>query len=324
MGELCQDSVKETDSHFADSTCHSASEALRQDTIADSGSAAAKNAGPKAAEQIRVLTLNIAEDGKFGVQGLTDLIRDSKADVIGLQEAGPNSEKIAKSLGLNYSLHGDTAILTRFKIDATTPSGDGIITHTDGGKKFAIFDAHLFYKPYQPYQLLSIPYEDGKFIKTAAEAIDEANKARGADVAEVRKDIASMNDTALPTILVGDFNEPSYLDWTDAAAQAGRHPLKVDWPATQAFADDGFKDSYRQIHPDEMAYPGYTWTPTTALTDPKDHHDRIDYVLYRGANIKPTEVEIIGENAKNADNVVTPFPSDHRGVTTVFELEESR
>lgn len=298
-----------------------ATKAFREDALAASGDQKQTKHSDNS-EQIRVLTFNIAEDGKFGVPGVIELIRKSKADVVGLQEAGDNTARIAKELGYYYVLHGDTAILSRFKIASTTEGGGGAIIETDKGNKFAFFDEHLYYKPYQPYQLLGIPYDGSVFIKTEAEAIDQANKARGADVQAARSDVASLKDTHLPTILVGDFNEPSYLDWTEAAAKAGRHPIKVEWPATKAFADDGFKDSYRQLHPDEMDCPGYTWTPTTALTDPKDHHDRIDYVTYRGDGIKAKSSEVIGENAKNADIVVSPFPSDHRAVTTVFDLGE--
>ena len=274
-----------------------------------------------APEQIRVLTFNIALDGSLGLPGVIELIRNSKADVVGLQESEQNSAKIAQSLGFRYVQHGYTALLTRLDMDSTTSGGNGIIVHTASGKKFAFFNKHLFYKPYQPYQLLGIPYENGAFIKTEAEAIAEAKKARGADVEDALKDIASLKEAAVPTILVGDFNEPSHLDWTDAAARAGRHPIKVSWPASQAFASAGFQDSYRQIHADEIAYPGFTWTPTTKPDNPKDHHDRLDFILYRGSGIKLKSVDIIGENAENATIVVAPFPSDHRAVTAVFELD---
>src|SRR5262249_32959497 len=156
---------------------------------------------------------------------------------------------------------GYTAMLTRFKIEGKTAGGNGIVVRTPGGRRLAFFNKHLFYKPYQPYQLLGIPYEDAPFVKTEQEAIAEAVKARGADVQEVLKDIASLNDHLLPTIFVCDCNEPSFLDWTEAAAKAGRHPIKVEWPSTKALADVGFKDAYRQMYPDEMAHPGFTWTP---------------------------------------------------------------
>lgn len=270
-------------------------------------------------ENIRVLTFNIGQ-GNFGLPGVIELIRSSGADVVGLQESAPNAAKIAQELGYNYIQTGYSTILTRFNIESVTPGGSGIIARTDGGKQFAFFDKHMFYKPYQPYQLLQIPYEGAPFISTEKEAIDEANKARRADVEDLQKDIDSLKDAGLPTIVVGDFNEPSHLDWTDATAKIGRHPIKVDWPASKAMEADGFKDAYRQILPDEVKHPGYTWTPLTKPTDPKDHHDRIDFIHYRGDDIDVKSVAIIGEDAAHADQVVTPFPSDHRAVTAVFEL----
>lgn len=274
-------------------------------------------------DQIRVVSFNIANDGRYGLPGVIDLLKRSNADVIALQEAGENTAKIAQSLGYRYILHDDNALLTRLNIDSVSKGGNGVVMHTDSGKRFAFFGEHLYYKPYQPYQVLGIPYEDGKFVKTADEAIEEARKARAADVEAARKDIASLNEPTLPTIVVGDFNEPSHLDWTQKAVQAGLHPMKVEWPSSRGFAEDGFSDSYRQMYPDEVAHPGFTWTPTTRADDPKDHHDRIDYILHRGNGIKLKTIEIIGENSKEADIVVTPFPSDHRALTAVFELSET-
>jgi exonuclease III len=271
-------------------------------------------------EQVRALTFNIFLDGHLGLPKVIDLIRSSKADVIGLQESEKETAQIAGALGFNYVQHGYTALITPFKIDSVTPGSNCIVVRTDDDHKLAFCDKHLFYKPYQPYQLLGIPFEGGKFIKTEAEAIAESKKARGTDVDDTLNDLASLGKEAPPTILVGDFNEPSHLDWTEAAAKAGRHPIKVDWPSTRAFADVGFHDSYRELYPDEMKYPGYTWTPTTKADDANDHHDRLDFILYRGEGIKLKSVDIIGENKENATIVVDPYPSDHRAVTAVFEL----
>jgi exodeoxyribonuclease III len=277
-----------------------------------------------AAETIRVLTFNIKLDGELGLPAVINFIRHSKADIVGLQESRDNSAKIAEALGFHYVQHGYCALLTRLKIDSTTSGGNGIIVCSDGGKKLAFFTKHMYYKPYQPYQFFGIkfswcPNESGDKISTEAEAIAEAKKARGADVEDVLKDVASLKDADLPTILCGDFNEPSYLDWTEAATRAGRHPARVAWPATTAISQSGFQDAYRQIYPDEMAHPGNTWTPMTRPDDPQDHHDRIDYIYYRGKGIKLKSVDIIGENAQNA-TIVFPLPSDHRAVTAEFEL----
>jgi exodeoxyribonuclease-3 len=67
-----------------------------------------------------------------------------------------------------------------------------------------------------------------------------------------------------------------------------------------------------------VAHPGLTWTPTTRRDDPKDHHDRIDFLLVRG--LRPVAVQIVGEDRTNADLVVAPYPTDHRGVVATFAV----
>jgi exodeoxyribonuclease-3 len=121
--------------------------------------------------------------------------------------------------------------------------------------------------------------------------------------------------------VTGDFNEPSALDWTDSVFAAGRCPAAVRWPTTAAILDAGFTDAFREVHPDPLASPGHTWTPTTADNDPADRHDRIDFVLVSGPHVQVERAEIVGENAERADIVVTPYPSDHRGVVATFSLE---
>lgn len=213
----------------------------------------------------------------------------------------------------------DRAILSRYAIVGMTPNNHGAILQLDSGQRVVLFNLHLYYKPYQPYQLVGIPYE-GPLIKTEEEAISEAIKARGGDVESALKDLAAVKDLGLPMILTGDFNEPSFLDWTAEAAKAGRHPIKVEWPSSKALADAGFKDASRTIYPDEMKHPGFTWTPDTSPDDPKDHHDRIDFIMFQGNGIDVKAVDIVGENDKNASIVVTPYPSDHRGVMGTFGI----
>ena len=51
----------------------------------------------------------------------------------------------------------------------------------------------------------------------------------------------------LPVFLTGDFNEPSHLDWTTAAANAKLCPLPVTWPSSKAVVDAGFVDAYEWV-----------------------------------------------------------------------------
>jgi exonuclease III len=126
-------------------------------------------------------------------------------------------------------------------------------------------------------------------------------------------------------VIFGDFNEPSHRDWSARAAAAGRHPLAVSWPLVRALEAEGFVDALRAVYPDEMDKPAYTWTPTTRPDDPADHHDRIDFVLVRGASpegeVTIEAAGIVGEQAPAADLVVTPWPSDHRAVRVVIRLD---
>ena len=183
-----------------------------------------------------------------------------------------------------------------------------------------MFNVHLSHAPYQPYQLLKIPYADAPFIKTAEEAVSEARKARGGQVQSLLGDLKPALTKGQAVFLTGDFNEPSHLDWTERAAVAGKVPLAVKYPSTFGVVEAGMRDAFRTRFPDEVARPGWTWTPLTTPDDPKDRHDRIDFVLYGGTEMKVNECQILGEATPAADVVVKPYPSDHRAVAATFEL----
>ena len=259
--------------------------------------------------QVKVMSLNVWLDCKDGVDGIAEVIKAGNPDVVGLQEIGSCAEPLSQKLGYQLVRQNEwKSMLTRLPVESVTPARHGMVVRLSNGQPLAVFNAHLYHSPYQPYQLLGIPYGDGAFIKSEAEAQEQSKLARGADVQSVLEDMATVN---VPKVLTGDFNEPSHLDWTERAAQAGRHPLKVEWPASKAFAEAGLKDSYREVFPDEMTHPGATWTPRTAEDDPNDHHDRLDFILHSGNGIQARDVKIIGPDS---DIVVTPYPTDHRGV----------
>ena len=279
---------------------------------------------------VKVMSYNIFRGGTMHGQPLSQtvkVIQGAKADVVGVQEtrspSGVNAEKLAKLLGWNYYEDHWSCILTRFEI--VDRRDGGIKIKLTSGQEAYVFNLHLPSNPYQPYQLLSIRptwynHWDTPFIKTEAEAIAAAKEARGGEISELLTQIRSLPDKEDPVFVVGDFNEPSHLDWTEAAAKSGRHPLKVAYPNSQEMAKAGFADSWRTIYPDEMKKPGFTWTPIMKADDPKTHHDRIDFVYFRGKDIEVTDVKIVGENKENADIVVTPYPSDHRAVVATFTL----
>ena len=272
---------------------------------------------------VKVMSFNVLHGGTRRGQPLSQtakVIQEAKADIVGLQEVGKNAEKLAQLLGWNHVSDGWSAILTRY--DVVERYKGGIRARLDSGQELCIFNLHLRPAPYQPYQLLGIPYGKAPFIKTEAEAIASAKKARGGQIATLLKQIRSLPDKEIPVFVTGDFNEPSHLDWTEKTAKSGRHPIKVEYPSSLEITKAGFADAWRTIYPDEMEKPGFTWTPLTKPDDPKDHHDRIDFVYFRGKGIQLNEVKVVGEDKENADIVVSPYPSDHRAVVASFTLSK--
>ena len=287
----------------------------------------------RAAESIRVMTFNLWVGGDSGKQPLSqtlEVIRAANADVVGLQETHGekrndtrpnNGSKLAEMLGWNYFDQGErTGILTRFAILTNTPQKWGVALRLPSDKQVWMFNAHLMHAPYQPYQLLKIPYADGPFITTAAAAVTEARKARGAQVERLLAELKPALAAGQPVFLTGDFNEPSPQDWTPRAAAANKCPVAVEYPSVLAVLRAGMKDVFRSTFPDEVAKPGWTWTPTTRPDDPKDRHDRIDFIFTGGPNVTVQRCEIVGEDRQSADLVVQPYPSDHRAVVATVEI----
>jgi endonuclease/exonuclease/phosphatase family metal-dependent hydrolase len=286
-----------------------------------------------AAETLRVMTFNLWQGGEEGKQPLAqtiEVIKAAKADLVGLQETAgierggkkpDNARRIAEQLGWDYvDQGGGTGVISRFKITGHTEQKLGVRVGLPSGKAVWLFNVHFAHAPYQPYQLLKIPYADAPFIETAEQAVVEARKARGQQVKALLGETKKVSDGKTPVLITGDFNEPSLLDWTKSVVFEGGCPMAVRWPTTASVHDAGFVDAYREIHPDPVKRPGYTWTPITSEDDPKDRHDRIDFV-FAGRGVKVTAAEVVGERADRAEIVVKPYPSDHRAVVATVSWD---
>jgi endonuclease/exonuclease/phosphatase family metal-dependent hydrolase len=285
-------------------------------------------------ETIRVMSFNLWHGGDAGRLPLAQtiaVIKASQAEIVGLQETAgyapegaprpDRAAEIAQHLGWHYIDQGErTGVISRFPIVATTPRKWGVKVDLPSGRQIYLFNAHLAHAPYQPYQLLDIPYENAPFLNTADEAVRAAQAARGAQVERLLAEVNAVVAERLPMFITGDFNEPSHRDWTAAASDAKRCPMCVEWPSTKAVEAMGFVDTFRRVHPDAVERPGLTWTPTTQLTDPKDRHDRIDFVFVQGTAARIKSVKLVGESREFADIIVEPYPSDHRAVVAEIEL----
>ena len=281
-----------------------------------------KSAAP---QEIRIMSFNIWVGGGKSVAATAKVIQESGVDIVGIQESSRDdvnmAVRIADSLGwYSYATKRSPSIISKYAIADTSLLGYGVKIQIDKQRFVWMFNIHLMYCPYEPYQLNGIEYCGAPLLSTAEEAEASAWNTRGEEVMKIIGDIQKAQEEGYPIFLTGDFNEPSCLDWTDKAVTAGLCKTKVQWPTTAAFHKAGMKDSYRTVFPDEVEKPGHTWTPVPETSAYKEVMDRIDFVMFCG-NVVPLESLIIGEKSSGSDISFDDYPSDHRAVVSVFQIK---
>lgn len=270
-------------------------------------------------DTLRVMTYNLWVGGtQFGapLSRTVNVIQTAQADIIGIQERSGSGPALAAALGFNYqSLTGSTAILSRFPIVQTL--NQGVKIQLSPSQEAYVFNVHLTPYPYQPYDI-----RDG-LITTEAQAISSALATR--NVNGVLNSMAPAIASGAPVFFTGDFNEPSHLDWTQAAASAGKNfGMKVEWPTSKSVTQAGMIDAFRALRPDEVNDRGDTWTPGYPPPNlaANEVHDRIDFVYYSGLHVTPTSALVLGYDANdpNTDIGIPNYPSDHRSVVVAFDI----
>ncbi len=281
---------------------------------------------------LRVMTFNLWHGGDgvklprdTTIKYQLEAIRKAEADVVGLEEQTTNqsdnqsrAQVLADSLGWQcHVIDGSRAVISRYDIRPldSTKLSQAILLTLPGGSEVIFGVMHLMYTPYEPYDIA-----DRKLLSAeAAEA--SARETRLHQVQGMLDEIAAYAD--YPTVLVGDYNEPSCLDWTaEAINQRGDTllPFAVNWPATALLIEKGFKDAYREVYPYVNERPGYTWTSVEGLWRDPEIHDRIDLIYISNDKLTAKNVQIVGEPSVLSDIVITPWPSDHRAVVAELVL----
>ncbi len=276
--------------------------------------------------ELKVMSINIWHGGGSSIGATGKVFLESQADIIGIQEStheGKNTAThLADSLGWHSYVYEGRTIVTKYPIVDTSASNHGVKIKIDEHHFVWMFNVHLMYCPYEPYQLNGIEYCGAPILHSADDAIASAIKSRGKVVDSNITDIIEVRKEGYPIFLTGDFNEPSYLDWTEKAVEAGLCKTVVEWPSTKAFSDKGgMKDSYRTFYPDEVKNPGHTWTTLPKATAYKEVLDRIDFVLFSGEKIELKNSQVVGEESPLSDIGFKDYPSDHRAVLSTFILK---
>lgn len=324
----------------------------------------------RAAGEISVLQFNVWQEGTVipgGFEAIADEIARLEPDFVTLSEVRNYNgtrfcDRIVAALearGKTYhSFYSyDTGLLSRHPLtDSATvfPHFDdhGTIYRLNtilDGKEYAVYTAHLDYLNDTYYEVRGY---DGNSWKQMVAPLTDVNEI-------LRRNALSQRDEAIDSFLIdsrrqlergatviigGDFNEPSYLDWTEATADsADHHGVVMDWPATKRLGEAGFNDAYRVLFPDPVTHPGYTYPADNEACEvaklswaPKaDERERIDYVMFHPASgLRPVEAYIVGPRGcivrgertetHSSDPIVEPlglWPTDHKALFVRFVTE---
>ena len=213
----------------------------------------------------------------------------------------------------------------------------------------ALYSAHLDYKHYACYLPRGYSGETWQKLElpiTNPDSILAANRKSKRLEAIERFIIDAKNEIQKEHIVIlgGDLNEPSHLDWQEETKNLWDHNgAVVNWDCSMVLYNNGFKDSYREIYPDAVNYPGFTFpsdnldVPISKLTwaPDADERERIDFIYYYPhQNISLEDVIIVGPSSsivrsereveQSKDKFILPpstWPTDHKAVLSKFKIK---
>lgn len=321
--------------------------------------------------KLKTLALNLWHEGVMvpdGFNGIVNEIIASGADVALVSEVRNYKDDFMarlsgalKTKGFQfYTYHSgsdskkpvsDVGLLSRFPIKNYTYFDYFTKTLIDvNNVTVAFYSCHLDYLYYAPYLYRGYRYMVGKLQKNitdVATILNESNKSKRLASARVLLlDAQKERRNGNVIVVGGDFNEPSFLDYTQATKHMYEHNgVIIPWNTTKLMHDSGYRDAYRVKYPDPVKYPGITYPSDNGNKDvkkiidvPVDVRDRIDYVFYYpDQRMSLQDAVILGPSRSVAlyqrveertnDRFIQAkgeWPTDHKGVLVTFNIGPHR
>ena len=227
------------------------------------------------ADDLRVLVWNAWRGGnevERGPEKVLEVIREAKPDLVLMQESYDIADDrptlgrwIADELG--WTAHqGESPHLCVISARPFTAThfhdpwhGLGVRIEDEKGRAFVAWSIWLDYRAYLTYALR----DDPTITDEALLALETESSSRFTEAKALLEAVNGVSgfDPSVPTLVGGDFNCPSHLDWTVDTTRMYRHRRSLDLPVSLAMAEDGFRDVFRDVHPDPIQRPGITWSP---------------------------------------------------------------
>ena len=308
--------------------------------------------------ELRVMTWNIwgklNQEPRYTIDDMTarartiEILKQSGADLIAMIETYGSAADIAKALDFHhYTPHASAnlSIFSRYPLsEVGTPDGLSSFSFIRATAQISDTESikvHCIWLTSGGRHLVEIQNDavsDQAFID------GDANRAemlrRFFSHSEIQDDLKKMNQR--PLIIAGDFNCVSHLDYNEPTRDLNFGRVFQTSPVHRQMLEQGFVDSYREVHPKvNAATLGYTWT-TVGLdfkyesnmgfipADPRTHphpeyripYGRIDFI-YSGGGLRPVESRVIKHFKQRRDRSFPEFPSDHAAVFSRYQLTSS-
>ncbi len=244
------------------------------------------------------------EDGEVvGPQRVVDVIRDSGADIVAMQETYGSGETISDSLdfhfhprGTNVSIHSRYPIIEDVSVFHEFKCVGAVI---ELPKKNLI----AFYSIWLPYggEIWAAGTRDGKTVEELLAACDVSRSDLSAILETITQRLGEAGYADIPIIIAGDFNSMSHQDYTKQMQP--EYGYVIDWPTSHVMTDAGFRDTYREANTEVNRMRDRTWTPRF----PEQQQDRIDFIYINGDDWLVESATVVGQHPDG-------FPSDHAAV----------
>ncbi len=268
---------------------------------------------------LKVMEFNIEYGGtQVSFAKVVEAVKKAQPDVIGLEEAETNTGRLAKAAGYPYWSNA-TQVVSRYPLlEPPESKGAYLYVEVAPGRCVALSNVHLPSDDYGPHLI--------RVGRTAQQVVANEERARLPYIQTQLRVLPPLARRGVPVFLLGDFNAPSWRDYT-APVVGTRDYVKyvVAWPVSKAVEAAGLTDSWRAVHPDPLESLGLTWWAARPKVEgwnpgPNSPQDRIDFI-YSAGPAKATAAQLAGEEGgPEVTFAVDPWPTDHRGVMTTFEV----
>jgi exonuclease III len=134
---------------------------------------------------------------------------------------------------------------------------------------------------------------------------------------QLLQDVYEWHNGSTASIIGGDFNSPSHLDWIEQT-RAWHCNTSYEWPTTRFMQMKGYTNVFREIHPSPVIWPGYTWPSRQGHNR---NNERIDFVFYKNSGfpcLKAGGVQTLFKSLSSMNRKHAIWPSDHLGVSVLF------